>query len=155
MSDLEPPRKRSIIFIIGAAGLLLAMGVDVLAVIGRHLGVSLLGSIELVQAAMLLASSAALVAATLHRQHASVHLLIDRISISWRAGIRIFNALLALLFFLALAAGSLWIAHDLWHAHEGSDLLKIPYAPLRIASIIALLTVAALFARDLRRNMHA
>jgi TRAP-type transport system small permease protein len=155
MSDLEPPRKRSIIFIIGAAGLLLAMGVDVLAVIGRHLGISLLGSIELVQAAMLLASSAALVAATLHGQHASVHLLIDRISALWRARITVFNNLLAMLFFLALAVGSIWIAHDLWQAHESSDLLKIPYAPLRIASIIALLTVAALFARGLRRNTPA
>ena len=155
MSDLKPPRKRSIIFIIGAAGLLLAMGVDVLAVIGRHLGISLLGSIELVQAAMLLASSAALVAATLHGQHASVHLLIDRISALWRARITGFNNLLAMLFFLSLAVGSTWIAHDLWQAHEGSDLLKIPYAPLRIASIIALLTVAALFARGLRRNTHA
>jgi TRAP-type C4-dicarboxylate transport system permease small subunit len=152
MHDQEPPRRRSLIFIIGAAALLLAMAVDVLAVIGRHVGISLLGSIELVQAAMLLASSAALVAATLHRQHASVHLLIDRISARWRARVTIFNGMLSIIFFLALAAGSIWIAHDLWHAHEGSDLLGIPYAPLRIASIIALISVAALFARGLRRN---
>jgi TRAP-type C4-dicarboxylate transport system permease small subunit len=66
--------------------------------------------------------------------------------------VTIFNGVLSIIFFLALAAGSIWIAHDLWHAHEGSDLLGIPYAPLRIASIIALISVAALFARGLRRN---
>jgi TRAP-type transport system small permease protein len=152
MDDLEPPRRRSIIFIIGAAALLLAMAVDVLAVIGRHVGISLLGSIELVQAAMLLASSAALVAATLHRQHASVHLLIDRIPARWRGRITILNGVLSVIFFLALAAGSIWIAYDLWSAHEGSDLLGIPYAPLRIASIIALLAAAFLFARGMRRS---
>lgn len=150
MSELEPRRRPSIIFMIGAAALLLAMAVDVLAVIGRHIGISLLGSIELVQAAMLLASSAALVAATLHRQHASVHLLIDRLSARWRDRVKRFNGVLSIIFFLALAAGSIWIAHDLWRAHERSDLLGIPYAPLRIASIIALLTAAAVFARGLR-----
>jgi TRAP-type C4-dicarboxylate transport system permease small subunit len=152
MNDLEPTRRRSIIFIVGAAALLLAMAIDVLAVIGRHVGISLLGSIELVQAAMLLASSAALVTATLHRQHASVHLLIDRISARWRARVATFNGVLSIIFFLALAAGSIWIAHDLWNAHESSDLLGIPYAPLRIAGIIALLTTAAVFALGLRRS---
>jgi TRAP-type C4-dicarboxylate transport system permease small subunit len=155
MNEPEPPRRRSIIFMIGATALLLAMAVDVLAVIGRHVGISLLGSIELVQAAMLLASSAALVTATLHRQHASVHLLIDRVSARWRARIAAFNGVLSIIFFLALSAGSIWIAHDLWNAHERSDLIGIPYAPLRIAGIIALLTAAALFARGLRRSTSA
>jgi TRAP-type transport system small permease protein len=152
MNEPEKPRKTSIIFIVGAVALMLAMTVDVLAVLGRHFGVSLLGSIELVQAAMLLASSAALVAATLHGQHASVHLLIDRIPARWRSRISAFNAVLSIAFFLALTGGSLWIARDMWGAHETSDLLGIPYAPLRIASIIALLTVAVVFARRLRQS---
>src|ERR1700728_4476867 len=125
MSEQEPPRRSSIIFKIGAAALLLAMAVDVLAVVGRHIGVSLLGSIELVQAAMLLASSAALVAATLQRQHASVHLLIDRLPAQMQRAAAVCGLLLSIVFFLCLTAGSVWIAADMWSAHEASDLLKI------------------------------
>jgi TRAP-type C4-dicarboxylate transport system permease small subunit len=146
-------QRRGPIFYVGATALLAAMGIDTLAVIGRHSGVSLLGSIELVQAAMLLASSAALVAATLQRQHASVHLLIDRLPPRLRRVAAVFGLLLSGVFFLCLAGGSMWIASDMWGAREASDLLKIPYAPLRLASIVSLLTVAAALAIQLRREL--
>ena len=110
------------------------------------LGISLLGSIEFGaggHVARLLGCASGCHPAWVNMPACT--LLIDRISALWRARITGFNNLLAMLFFLSLAVGSTWIAHDLWQAHEGSDLLKIPYAPLRIASIIALLTVAALF----------
>ena len=139
------------IFYVGALALLSAMVVDTLAVIGRHVGVNLLGSIEWVQAAMLLASSAALVAATLGSQHASVHLLIDRMTPRWRRVATLCGMALSIVFFLCLAAGSLWIAHDLWGAREASDLLHIPFAPLRLASIAALVMAAGAVAAQLLR----
>jgi TRAP-type C4-dicarboxylate transport system permease small subunit len=148
-------QRRGPIFYVGATALLTAMAVDTLAVIGRHIGVSLLGSIELVQAAMLLASSAALVAATLQRQHASVHLLIDRLPPRARRAAAALGLILSIAFFLCLVAGSVWIAWDMRAAHEASDLLKIPYAPLRLASIVSLLTVAAVLAIQLRRELNS
>lgn len=148
-------QRRGPIFYVGATALLAAMGIDTLAVIGRHIGVSLLGSIELVQAAMLLASSAALVAATLQRQHASVHLLIDHLSPRLRRAASGLGLLLSIVFFACMVAGSMWIAADMWGAHEASDLLKIPYAPLRIASVASLLTVCAALAIQLRRELRS
>jgi TRAP-type transport system small permease protein len=133
------------LFYVGAAGLLFAIGADAVAVLGRHLGIPLLGSIELMQAAILLTSSAAIVLATVASKHAVVHLLIDRLSPRRRAMMERVHALLGAVFFAALAVGSLWIAYDLRDGHEQSELLRIPYAPLRIVSIVAVLAVAAIY----------
>jgi TRAP-type C4-dicarboxylate transport system permease small subunit len=133
---------RGPLFYIGACALLLAMVVDAIAVVGRHIGVPLLGSLELVQAAILVASSAALVSATLAGRHASARFLIDRVSPRVRAVMQRSNGVLTLVFFLALAVGQIWIAADLWHGHEDSELLHIPYAPLRVTSIVAVVLAA-------------
>jgi|HubBroStandDraft_6_1064221.scaffolds.fasta_scaffold222084_2 TRAP-type C4-dicarboxylate transport system permease small subunit len=133
------------LFYVGAAGLLFAIGADAVAVLGRHLGIPLLGSIELMQAAILLASSAAMVLATVARKHAVVHLVVDRLAPRQRMAMERVHALLSAIFFAALAAGSIWIAFDLRDGHEQSELLRIPYAPLRIVSIVAVLAVAAIY----------
>lgn len=133
------------LFYIGAAGLLIAIAADALAVLGRHIGIPLLGSIEIMQAAILLASSAAIVLATAAKRHAVVHLLIDRLSPPGRTAMERLHALLSAVFFIALAAGSIWIAFDLRDGHEQSELLRIPFAPLRIVSIAAVLAVAAIY----------
>ena len=145
-SDLESAGgARAALFYIGAVGLLIAIAADALAVLGRHTGIPLLGSIEIMQAAILLASSAAIVLATAAKRHAVVHLLIDRLSPSARIGMERLHALLSAVFFVALAVGSIWIAFDLRDGHEQSELLRIPYAPLRIVSIAAVLAVAAIY----------
>lgn len=160
MSDQEPARaaeqKGSFgpIFYVGAGALLLAMLVDAGAVIGRHVGIRIIGSIELVQALILLASSASLLAATLARKHATVHLLIERLQPAARAHIERAGAALAALFFVILAAGSVWIASDLWHGHEESEVLRIPYLPLRLAMIIALATAAVLLLWQMLRGIR-
>jgi TRAP-type C4-dicarboxylate transport system permease small subunit len=135
------------LFYVGAAGLLLAIGADAVAVLGRHLGIPLLGSIELMQAAILLASSAAIVLATVARKHAVVHLLIDRLSPRGRDRMERVHALLSAVFFAALGIGSVWIAYDLRDGHEQSELLRIPYAPLRVVSIVAVLAVTGIYLR--------
>ncbi len=133
------------LFYLGAAALLTAMAVDAIAVLGRHVGVPLLGSIEVVQAAMLTASSAALVSASMAEKHAVVHLLTDRLPPAVRSILQRVHAALCAIFFAALAAGSIWIAYDLRDGHEESELLRIPYAPLRIISILAVLGIAAVY----------
>jgi TRAP-type C4-dicarboxylate transport system permease small subunit len=145
-TDIEPAHGvQRWLFYVGAAGLLFAIAADAVAVLGRHLGIPLLGSIELMQAAILLTSSAAIVLATVAQKHAVVHLLIDRLSPRRRAVMERVHALLSAVFFAALAVGSLWIAYDLRDGHEQSELLRIPYAPLRIVSIVAVLAVAAIY----------
>jgi TRAP-type C4-dicarboxylate transport system permease small subunit len=144
--DIEPAHGvQRWLFYVGAAGLLFAIGADALAVLGRHLGIPLLGSIELMQAAILLASSAAMVMATIARKHAVVHLVVDRLAPRRRSAMERIHALLSAIFFAALAVGSIWIAFDLRDGHEQSELLRIPYAPLRIVSIVAVLSVAAIY----------
>jgi TRAP-type transport system small permease protein len=145
-SDLESTGgAQAVLFYIGAAGLLIAIAADALAVLGRHIRIPLLGSIEIMQAAILLASSAAIVLATAANRHAVVHLLIDRLSPAARVWMERLHALLSAVFFVALAVGSIWIALDLRDGYEQSELLRIPYAPLRIVSIAAVLAVAAIY----------
>jgi TRAP-type C4-dicarboxylate transport system permease small subunit len=138
---------QSWLFYLGAAGLLLAMAPAAIAVLGRHIAMPLSGSIEMVQAAMLVASSAAIVTATLAERHAVVHLLIDRLPPGVRGVMQRVHAALCAIFFVALAAGSIWIAFDLRGGHEQSEVLKIPYAPLRIVSIGAVLAAALICLR--------
>jgi len=135
----SPLRRALVIF--GGAALLLAVATDGLAVIGRHVGVPLLGSIEVVQAAVLIVSSAALVVATLDRRHAVVHLLVNRLSDRPKARIERLGNLLAAVLFLAFLVGSGWIALDMRGGHEESELLRIPYAPLRLIELAALLAI--------------
>jgi TRAP-type C4-dicarboxylate transport system permease small subunit len=150
--SVDPGHGRGPLFYVGAIALLLAMAIDAAAVAGRHLGVPLLGSLELVQAMMLLASSSALVSATLANKHAAVHLLIDRLGPATRQRMKRVNSLLTLVFLSLLAFGTGWIAMDLWSGHEESELLHIPYAPLRAVCLAALLlAAAALIPRIARR----
>jgi len=122
---------------VGALGLAASMLIGTLTVIARHLGIALVGDIELMQTAILVTSAASLVAATLERRHASVHLLIDRLPAPARAALARVNTLLAACFFALLAVGLGWITLELTHAHEQSELLHIPYAPLRWISLTA------------------
>lgn len=136
----SPVRKALVVF--GGVALLLAVATDGLAVIGRHVGVPLLGSIEVVQAAVLIVSSVALVIATLDRRHAVVHLLVNRLGERPKVRIeRAGHALCALLFF-AFLIGSGWIALDMRGGHEESELLRIPYVPLRLVELAGLAAVA-------------
>lgn len=141
------------IYFVGAAALLAAMLVDAAAVAGRHLGIPLLGSLELVQALILVASSSAVVCATLADKHAAVHLLLNRVPVSVRHWMKRINSLLCVVFLLLLACGTGWIASDLWGAHEQSELLHVPYAPLRILCLLAMVLAAgALIHRIFRRR---
>ena len=147
--DGEPPPRgvtgllARLCFLVGAAGLLVAMATDALAVVGRHVRFPLLGSIEIVQAAVVMAASAAMVGATVTRGHATVHILLERLSPRARGSLEGLASLLAAAAAAAFLAGSLWIAIELWDGHERTELLQLPLKPLRLfwCASAALMTV--------------
>lgn len=136
-----------VVFWIGATGLLLATATDSLAVLGRHIGVAFLGSIEIVQCAVVLAASAAMIGATLQRAHASVHIFTERMPPAAAARLARLAALLGAALFLAAAIGSAWIARDLWDGYERTEILGIPLRWFRVIWIGSALAITALFAR--------
>ncbi len=151
-TEIGAKEERGPLFYIGAASLLLATGVETLAVIGRHVGVPLLGTLEIIQACILVLASAAMLATTLSDSHASVTLLTARVNERWRKWLRVFSAALSAAFFICMAAGALWLTIELWNDHESSELLRIPYRPLRILSFVAAAAIAFVFLRDLWRT---
>lgn len=142
-----------LVFVIGAIGLLGAMCVDFAAVVGRHIGVPLLGSIELSQLCIVCMASASLLGTTLERGHARVQLLTERLpSRASTALERLSNALSAL-FFAFLLIGSCVLVAELWNGDEVSELLHLPIAPLRVLwCAVAAGIVATFLARALARR---
>ena len=142
---------RTVLVWISGGALLIAMVVDTLAMFGRALQFPLIGSIEIIQAVVLLAACGGLIVATLDRAHARVSLVLDRLPSQWRGRFETAFAVAAALLFAALLAGSVWIATDLWNGYEESEILRIPYRPLRLAialALIVLLVLAILRARN-------
>ena len=154
LHDKEPPAAQRdsvagrVAFYIGSAGLLAATAADSIAVLGRHTGFALLGAIEIVQAAIVFIAASSMVAVTLARGHAAVHILTDRLSAVRRGALsRIANFLGAISVTL-LIIGSLILLGDVWGGHERSELLHIPLRWFRVLMIAALTFMAVVFLRD-------
>ena len=116
---------------VGSVALLLAMGTEAMAVIGRHTRMPLVGSVEFVQACVVVATSSAIVAATVLDAHARVHLLTARLSPAGQARLRRLADLLSAAVFAVFAGGSIWLAAEMWSTTEKTQLLGVPLAPLR------------------------
>lgn len=142
-------------FVLGAVGLLGAMAIDATAVIGRHLGMPVLGSIELVESCVVLMASASLVGTTLDRGHASVHILTQQLSAAARVRFARASDLLSAIFFAALAIGSAIIGRDLWGGDERTELLGLPLAPLRWLWCVSATGIVALFSAAAVRGKPA
>lgn len=130
---------------LGGGALLLAMAIDALAVVGRWIGVPLIGSIEMVKATVCLSACAAMIVATLVKRHAHVHFLTDRIPKRFAGLFDGFSGVASACFFAAVAAGSGWLLIDSWGAFEESEILHIPYVPLRTLASATALGVSVLF----------
>lgn len=143
--------RRILVWISGGA-LLVAMAVDTLAMFGRQVGVPFVGSIEIVQAAALIAALGGLLVASLEHAHARVNLLLERVPADWRTILKTAHEVAAAVLYAALLAGSVWIASDLWGGSEESELLRIPYRPLRIAVALTLVVLFVLSLARLRRR---
>jgi TRAP-type C4-dicarboxylate transport system permease small subunit len=136
---------------IGGASLIAATAIDTVAVIGRNVGLPVVGSIELVQAAVLVSGIFGLIFATAGDDHARVRILTDRHA-RGRAFAEVFGPLSMALFFAALLAGSVWLAADLWNGHERSEVLGVSWRVLRLIANLGLaacivIALAALFRR--------
>ena len=145
-------RLRGALAWISGGALLAAVAVDTLAMIGRQIRVPLIGSIEIVQAVVLLAAAGGLIIAALDGAHARVNLLLERMPAVWRERLIRVHSLAAALLFAALLAGTLIIAADLWNGYEESELLRIPYRPLRIATALSLAVLLLLSLLRLTRR---
>lgn len=132
-------------FLTGSVALLAGMASDFIGVISRHLHLPFIGAIEIIQACVLTAVAASMIAATLTRSHAAVHLLTERLSALWRGRFARVSDLLGFLIFAAFAAGSAWIVGDTWDWRERTDLLGVPILPLRLLWTASLLVVCVLF----------
>ena len=130
---------RRLLVWLGGIGLLAATGIDSLAALGRHVGWPVEGAIELVQVAVLVAGSIAILCATMDDSHARVHLVVDRLGEGRRDAVKRLALVVLALFLAALLAGSGWIALDLWSAHEESELMGIGWRWLRLFANLALL----------------
>lgn len=132
--------------LLGGIPLLAAMAVEFAGVILRNAGWPIPGSIELVEACVLLSSSVAIVLATLSRSHAKVRVLLNRARGASSRTLHIANAAGGAVFFFTLVVGGIWVIADLWGAAEHSETLKVPYMPLRIFSAVCMLATAAIYA---------
>jgi len=137
---------------LGGLALLAATSFDTLSVVGRSIGMPQHGIIELSQAAILVAGSIALVAATLAGNHARVHLVIDRLPLRGKRLALRLSALVVALFFTGLLAGSAWISADLWQSHEVSELLGVPWRWMRAFANISLAVAILILLRQAFRG---
>lgn len=143
---------KTVVIWIGGLALLAATLVDTLAVIGRHVGLPITGSIELMQAIVLVSGSVGLVIATWDNSHARVRIVVERLSAASRRVADVVSDLLTLAFVLALLAGSAWLSADLWHGYEQSELVGVPWSALRLIANVCLLACAVLLALRLFRS---
>jgi TRAP-type C4-dicarboxylate transport system permease small subunit len=144
--------KRGVLFYVGAAGLLAVMVIEVIAVIGRHIRVPLLGALELAQAAIVPAACASMIIASMTGAHAAVHLVTERMPEPLRHSLSPLSAILSGVFFSGLAVASCWLTHEFWDSFEETDVLHIPFRPLRlIVSACAVALALSFFHRGLRR----
>lgn len=138
--------------IAGGSAMLIAVAIELVAVLGRMLALPLPGSIELVQVAVTVSGASGLVVATLHGSHAQVRLLLERLSTAGEWRLQRVNRAMAALFFLLLAAGSGWLLLDLRDGFEETEVWRVPYLPLRVLVTLGCLAVAGIFLRaSLRR----
>lgn len=139
-------------FAMGAVGLLGAMATDAVSVLGRHLGRPFVGSIEIVQACVVLSASSALVGATLAGGHAAVHVLTERLPAGLSDILARIGSLIGAALFAALAVGGGWLIVDVWSLDERGDLLGLPIVPLRIVWLFACGLTSILFVAEAVRS---
>jgi TRAP-type transport system small permease protein len=148
---LKSELLKTVLIWVGGVALLLATGIDTLAIICRYLGFPITGSIELMQAVVLVSGVVALVMSTWEDSHARVHLLLDRVGPRAQELAHRLADLSTLLFLAALLAGSVWLAVDLWPGYEHSELVGVPWSVLRmIANAGLTLTIVLLAIRLVR-----
>jgi len=135
-------------FLVGAVGVITAMVTDATAVAGRHLGLPLIGAIEVVQAAIVLLATSAMVITTQKRGHASIHIVIDRVDSRKKLLLGRVAAAVSAFYCALLFAGCCWVFWETWPGHERSELLAINYRWLRLAAVVCSGTMTVYFCQQ-------
>jgi TRAP-type C4-dicarboxylate transport system permease small subunit len=117
---------------LGGLALLAAAMIDTCAVAARNANMGFHGSIELIQAAVLIAGAIGLVVAVGSRTYARVHLLTERVSAGGKIWMERVATLMVATFFLCILGGSAWIAADLWGGQELSEVMGVPWRWMRL-----------------------
>lgn len=144
-----------IFFFLGSCGLLLAMATDAIAVLGRHTGFALLGSIEIMQFAILVLAASSMVFASQGDRHARIRILTDRVSETARRRLQTAADALSVVFLILLAVGCIWVTFETWPGHERSELLHLPFRWLRLLLALSVILMAAYFAKRLVSGRRA
>jgi TRAP-type C4-dicarboxylate transport system permease small subunit len=147
MDELTPetPRKRGPLFFVGAAGLLCMMLVEAAAVIGRHIGMPVMGALEIVQFAIVPAACASMLIATLQGAHAAVHMITERMPQSAQGVALRIGSALAGACFATLTVGSAWLAFEYWNTFEQTEVLDLSLRPLRLLITLAAAALTCVF----------
>lgn len=143
---------RGLALALGSTALLLAMATDSLSVAGRHLGFTIVGTIEIVEMCIVVAATSALVIAALDHGHARVRIVLERLGPGSTMWLDRLADTLSVVVFVLLAAGSVWLAGDLWNGHEATEVLGLPLRWFRAFWILGCLTCAGIFASRLIRR---
>jgi len=137
---------RGPLFHAGALGLVTATVIDAIAVSGRWLSLPLHGALEIIQAAVLITACASMITATVEGTHATVHLLLNRVGPRMRTLLVRVGSLIGVVFFAGLTVASVWLTIEHWEGREQSELLHIPFRPLRLVCSASMLIIVAVFA---------
>lgn len=149
-----PSRVQRFLIFTGSAGLLLAMATDAIAVLGRHAGFAVIGSIEIFQVSIVVALSSAVLMVSLMNRHATVDLIVGRASDGTKHVLAQIGRVALALTFGLVAFGSAWVAADLWPTTEMTELLSIRIAPFRLIWIAACTIAAIHFAVEFVKGMR-
>jgi TRAP-type C4-dicarboxylate transport system permease small subunit len=125
----------------GAAALLLLALVIVGTALARTVGWVLVGGSEIVDVAIIIVSSMALVAGTAAGTHPSVHILTSRLSVERQKHLKIGASLLACVFFALLCFESAIALINYARLGEYTQLLHINITPFRAVWVFALAVI--------------
>lgn len=137
---------RGPLFYMGAIGLATATVIDTIAVSGRWLSLPLHGALEIIQAAVLITACVSMITATLEGSHATVHLLLNRVGPRFKVLLNRVASVVGVVFFAGLTVASVWLTVEHWGGREQSELLHIPFRPLRLLCSVSMLIIVAVFA---------
>ena len=128
----------------GASALLLLALVIVATALARTLGWVMAGSSEVVDVAIIVVASTALVAGTAAGSHPSVHILTSRMHPDRQKHLKIAASMLACAFFALLCYESGVILIRYAKLGESTQLLRISITPFRVVWVMSLATICVL-----------
>lgn len=135
----------TILIWLGGGALLLVTLVEAISVFGALISRSFLGSLEIVEALVLISGVVAILLMSMAGGHARVHLLLERLPPRPQFVLNLLALILSILFIVGCVFGSVlgWMA--MRGSFEQSEVLHIAHAPLRLFLIGSLVLITLAF----------